>query len=75
MLSVCTDREGEEAASSAARRTCERKVDMSSCGSTSMVVWSRLIESFALLVVLLAGGVGNGGANGSVPACKVGKDG
>ena len=38
VLSVCTDREGEEAASSAARRMCKRKVDMSSCGPTSMVI-------------------------------------
>ena len=70
-----TSWEGDEAASSAAWRMCKRKVDMSSCGPTSMVMWSRLVESFALLVVLLAGGVGNGGANGSAPVCRVGRGG
>ena len=47
------------AASSAVRRTCKRKVDMPSCGPTSMAMWSDPIEPFALLVVLLGGSVGN----------------
>ena len=60
----------EEAASSEARRLCRGKVDMSSRGSTSMVTWSDPIEASVLLVVLLAGSVGDGGANGSAPACS-----
>ena len=66
----------EEAASSAARRRmCRRKVDISSCGPTSTVMWSDLIESSVSLMVLLAGSVGNGGANGSASVCKVGRGG
>ena len=70
-----TSWEGEEATSSAARRMCKRKMDMPSCGPTSTVMWSDLIESFVLLMVLLAGSVGNGGANGSASVCKVGRGG
>ena len=70
-----TSWEEEEAASSAACCMCRRKVDMASCGPTSMVMWSDPIESSVLLVVLLAGSVGNGGANGSAPVCKVGRGG
>ena len=67
--------EREEAVSSAARRMRRRKVDMPSRGPTSMVMWSDPIASSVLQVVLLAGSVGNGGANGSASVCKVGRGG
>ena len=60
----------EEAVSSAVRRTCRRKVDTSSRGSTSLMTWSDPFGSSVLLVVLLARNVGDGGADGSAPACS-----
>ena len=50
----------EEAASSAARRMCERKVDMSSCGPTSMVIAEVLSFVVCVLTVCTDRCVGSG---------------